>query len=953
MDGRTEGAVASGATGGQGERSPIEPGLTTRREVLVRGTVAGLAVAGVSPAAAWAKHRRSATRRAAHRRHVFATLGTELEYYRSDPSHLEARLLLCKQAGYTTIQTYVPWNVHENTRGTLDFTGQTHPVIVGDHADEYQIETPDQELAAGGYESRVVANTDLIGFIKACTAHGFKVILRPGPFISDEWRNGGLPDWLGAAYPNMFMRGPHGTSLEPGFPFSPPAGTVIGGGPLYYFSGPSYADPDYIREASRWMTAFAQAVKPYLATQGGPVTSMQVDDEICFYYRFGPFEVDYHPAFVARFGQTPPTDWPAQGSPPTALRPALDWQRFKAQQLAVWLATMRDALRHGGADVPITHEEELQLAPPANFHALAQVLDVLHPEFYLDPGAYTVPTIELCAAAVRASQRQQKPVIAAEMSGNDILVRHLLLGEGITGFLGFTYTTGIDEASVAGMRAFDSTLTTAGARLIESERVADTAIIWPTEYLYAPYHSTSYGFERDVRGAIERDIPALALLLVRAGLAFDLLDTDAAQPPDYLRYPTIWLACADVLPRATQLALIAYVRHGGHLICWPAPPTLDENYEPCTLLRDQLYPEPLAASHPEDFQTINVLGTNVLAYRGVRTYTLSNSSTAVAHRGTDPCGYTRASGRGRATLIGTWLAADSVAGRIGDALAVQDLSTGTPADGARSLLGNVWPPAVTAQVNATPPPRAGTPAKAILFDYTNERRGGEVITGGTAAYWDGENVAAFAEINLANTVPVAGSSEPQVTQPPFRPVTPAHLTVARALHGRPPACDPSDLRAQCRLLRDGDGDGDRARGSNAATVSLVNRYDDDLALSVNVRIGRRAHRLPSTGTLKLPAGEALLLPIAYELRPGLVVDYATVQLVATELAHDELQLTVTSFGGGELSLRLPGRCTTATLDGHPIAAAHQSRLVVTAPAGTHELTVRWTGPSAGKRDSHL
>src|SRR4051794_20959396 len=104
--------------------------MLTRRRLLASGSAAGLALlASETPGTAEAVVRAAAKRRRkpAAIRGWPRTLGTELEYYRSDPAHLEDRLVLCKHAGYTTIQTYVPWNVHENTRGTLDFTGATHP----------------------------------------------------------------------------------------------------------------------------------------------------------------------------------------------------------------------------------------------------------------------------------------------------------------------------------------------------------------------------------------------------------------------------------------------------------------------------------------------------------------------------------------------------------------------------------------------------------------------------------------------------------------------------------------------------------------------------------------------------------------------------------------------------------------------------------------------------------
>jgi hypothetical protein len=869
----------------------------TRRAMLARGTAVGAAtyLGAIDATAAAGRGRRSHPRRPG--RLVF---GTELEYYRSDPAHLEKRLDRCLAAGYTTIQTYVPWNVHESSRGVLDFTGRTHPIVVHDHLDEYQIETPDQEVAAGGLPGRVVANTDLRSFIDACHRRDLALILRPGPFISDEWRNGGLPDWLLTAYPGMFQRGPGGSALQPGFPFSPPIEVLPGGGPLYYFAGPSYAAPEYRQEVFRWLQAFAGFVRPFLRGRGGPVTALQVDDEICFYYRFGPFEVDYHPAMIARFGTSPPRAWPAEGQAAAALRPALEWQRFKARELARWLADTRRALRAGGADVPIFHEHELQLCPPAQLSRLAEALDVLYPEFYLDPGPWSQPTIELCAAAVQAAQSQRRDLISDEMSDSDAFVRHLLLGEGIKGFLGFSYTEGIPDDAVDEMAVLGHALRLAGVRVTAADRVADCAIVWPVEHLYAPYHADRYGFEHDIRNVIERDIPSLATLLIRAGLAFDLLDTDVARAADMERYPSVWLVCGDVLPRSMQLALVRYVHGGGRLICWPGPPALDADYRECTVLRDALFPERLLARYPADAQTVSVLGVDgVPVWRGVQTYRLSRRAAAIAWRGAEPCGYRRGAGRGDAILLGTWPVADSVTGRIGDVLESQDL-----------------------------PSPSGPPQKLIVFDYANERRGGEFIAGGIVARWDGENVHPVS--NEINTADGAGSAAPL----PDRPIGPAHLAMARSLHGRRPACAASDHHIQARLLR--------ARRGGAATVSAVNRYELDVDFHLRVTLGHQIVRLPLQGEMRLPAQTGVLLPIEYEIAAGVSVEQATVQLLAAAVTGRRLDLTVHSPGGGELLLGLPGAASTVTVGGSAAAFGHRHRLVhVAVPAGPQELRVTW------------
>jgi hypothetical protein len=68
--------------------------------------------------------------------------------------------------GINTLDLYVIWNWHEPSAGVRDFTGSTDP------------------------------RRDLRGLLQLAHALGFKLVLRPGPVIRNEWRNGGYPDWL-------------------------------------------------------------------------------------------------------------------------------------------------------------------------------------------------------------------------------------------------------------------------------------------------------------------------------------------------------------------------------------------------------------------------------------------------------------------------------------------------------------------------------------------------------------------------------------------------------------------------------------------------------------------------------------------------------------------------------------------------------------------------------------
>jgi hypothetical protein len=876
-----------------------------------------------------------------------AVFGGECQYFRMSPSAIPARLALCREAAFTVVQTYVPWNVHEYIPGRFDFEGRTHPNLPDDHLDEYQEQTPDQELETGGIDGRagLLCNTDLVGYLSECQRLGLRVILRPGPFISDEWRNGGLPDWfLDLAPPDMYMYGPDGTPLTPGAPNgSYPEANVTGGQTLFYFPSPSYASPHYLAGARRWLAAFAEFVAPWLVSNGGPVIALQVDDETCFFYRFGPFEVDYNPATLAQFGRASglqaPRAWPPSGEDVSQLRPALAWQAFKGSQVAGYLATLRDDLRAAGVRVPITHEIELSLAPPADIADDAGAVLVNSEIYPGGSGPEVMPLIELTAGAVRAAQRHRLNPWAAEME-SDTLKFDLLIGEGIIGGIPFNYTDGIADGDVAERGRLGRTLAAAGPRLTRARRRADVAIVWDNSLTRLPYDSQRWGLGVDVRRVIEQHVPALATLLLRAGLAFDLLDVEAAAPEDFDpgAYRAIFLAAAEILPRAAQLSLIAYVRRGGRLVCWPAPPTLDERLEPCTALAEALYPERPRALYPDDAQQIRLLGRTVTTWRGVQTYALSAHATAIATREGMPCGYSRRFGRGRALLLGTWLAADCVPGRAGAVLASQQLPAGASEPqviaAARALVAEHLGAQGAALVPEALP---GGPAQELLiYDYSNERRGGEVISGGALAYWDGANVVGMLELNTT-------ASGLGFTQVPYHPIEPAHLAAVRELAALTPHVSSSEARVQARLLEG------PARGT--ATVMAANRWYGDLRTVLRVKADGRRLRLPSRGTLALPAATGILMPIGYELGHGVRILAATAQLTGFEASAEGSVLELWSPAGGEAIVELPGAPGAATLDGRPLALARRGARTLRAaiPAGDHTLRLGWARRRSRRR----
>ena len=96
----------------------------------------------------------------------FFVYGAAFFYERIPREQWEASLEQYRALGINTIDLYLIWNWHELRDGDFDFTGRTDP------------------------------RRDLAGLLRLIDRDGFKVILRPGPVIRNEWRNGGYPDWL-------------------------------------------------------------------------------------------------------------------------------------------------------------------------------------------------------------------------------------------------------------------------------------------------------------------------------------------------------------------------------------------------------------------------------------------------------------------------------------------------------------------------------------------------------------------------------------------------------------------------------------------------------------------------------------------------------------------------------------------------------------------------------------
>lgn len=92
----------------------------------------------------------------------FHIISGAIHYFRVVPEYWRDRLEKLKAMGCNTVETYIPWNMHEPRKGEFYFEGRM----------------------------------DIEKFISIAQELELYVIIRPSPYICAEWEFGGLPAWL-------------------------------------------------------------------------------------------------------------------------------------------------------------------------------------------------------------------------------------------------------------------------------------------------------------------------------------------------------------------------------------------------------------------------------------------------------------------------------------------------------------------------------------------------------------------------------------------------------------------------------------------------------------------------------------------------------------------------------------------------------------------------------------
>jgi beta-galactosidase len=113
---------------------------------------------------------------------------------------------------------------------------------------------------------------DVVTFIRTAQEEGLYVLLRPGPYVCSEWDLGGLPSWL-LASPNIVLRSTDAQFMEP---------------------------------VQEYLKRLGQELVPLLATHGGPIIGVQVENEYGSFGKDTAYMQKVRDAIVAAgFGEVP------------------------------------------------------------------------------------------------------------------------------------------------------------------------------------------------------------------------------------------------------------------------------------------------------------------------------------------------------------------------------------------------------------------------------------------------------------------------------------------------------------------------------------------------------------------------------------------------------------------------------------------------------------------------
>lgn len=622
---------------------------------------------------------------------VFLNSG-EIHYFRVKKELWDTHLIAAKEAGLTTVSSYVPWAWHEPQEGVFDFDGSTLP------------------------------ERDLNAWVEKCKQHGLMCILKPGPFILAEYRGAGLPDWfMEENVPEVKMHNSKGEVVPS--------------------DGISIFHPVYLEKAEKWYDQIMPFIREREISNGGPVILMQICNEIGV-FTWLAHQGDYNERVRIKFvnylkeknasldywnnlWETQYDSFDAIPLPPDdRLMPYqsvadrgrdYEWHLFWRRYFGDYLRMFNDMARERGVTVPFYHNLPGWIFGngyefPVNitmYEDLFQdrsdiIFGVDHiPEFMNYRNLHDDRIINDITRAMQGN----KPLFAAEFQCGSReyhvvtnntemeLFYKASVANGLTGwnyymfsqgrnperkgysgstFYWFNPMTAEGEKTTAYplVQRMNKIIKASEEQIVNAKRKADIAVLF-----YAPYYSTE--LERPTDGksevvfnysAIRRPayFDGLLKMLQILNIEYDMLDLKATNASEMAQYKQIWAFATDEMNAAEQQKIADYTQQGGNAVVFPNLPTREMNGTPCTILRDAVN------VHAKEVYSFDSPLLDIAGYKDIKCANPQVIFSEEQMQGAEIiaknidgkiCGFRKAVGKGTLTHLGTWIGFDTEAHR--------------------------------------------------------------------------------------------------------------------------------------------------------------------------------------------------------------------------------------------------------------------------------------------------
>lgn len=617
---------------------------------------------------------------------VFLNAG-EIHYFRIKRELWDKHLDAAKEAGLTTVSSYVPWAWHESVEGVFDFDGTSCP------------------------------ERDLKGWLQRCQARGLTCIVKPGPFILAETRGAGLPDWFLDQYrEEVKMRNSKG-GIVPS-------------------DGVSLFHPKYLDKVTRWYDQVMPFISEREISAGGPIIMMQICNEIGL-FSWLAHQGDYCEAVKTRFisylsrkykniaelnglwGTAYPdfaqVELPPDGRVPYASRGDrgrdYEWHCFWRNYYGDYLRMVARLARDRGVTVPFYHNLPGWIYGsgyefPVNITMYADlfgdkseiIFGVDHiPEFLSHRNMHDDRIINDITGAMQGN----KPLFAAEFQCGSReyhvvtnpremeLFYKASIAHGLTGWNYYMFSQGRNprHRGYSGETFYwFSPLTPEGERtsvfslvqrmskivrtsenlIVEAKRKAEVCVVF-----YPPYYATE--LERPETGAsglqynpsaIRR--PAYFDGLLKAlqvlNIDYDLVDLCQAIAETLGKYKQVWAFSTDEMNAKDQQTLVDYTKAGGQLIIFPCLPDREMTQKPCAIIREAISVEP-SGTETIDSPLIDIYNLKdikcanpQIIYDG---QSLAGAEIIARTIRGSACGFAKTLGSGSVIHLGTWIGFDT------------------------------------------------------------------------------------------------------------------------------------------------------------------------------------------------------------------------------------------------------------------------------------------------------